>query len=185
MEDTLMPLAPPLEITLAVLVAVAAVWDVSVRRIPNWLTLGGIVAGFAVRWTLFGWAGPREAALGMGLAFLIYFGLFALRAVGAGDVKLMMAAGALCGPSNWRIVFICSAICGGICALALILSRGILRSTLNNVLLLLGQLVRFRAPYRAIPRLDVRHPRSVKLPHGLSIALGSMLFLLFSHGKAW
>src|SRR5262245_48655165 len=88
-----MPLAN--QITVAVLVIVAATYDLRFRRIPNWLVLVGIVSGFALNTLGGGLSGLRMAGSGFLLAFGIYVTLFALRAMGAGDVKLMAAVGSL------------------------------------------------------------------------------------------
>ena len=177
--------APPswIQAALTLLVLVAAVIDVRTRRIPNWLSGAGIVAGFGLQGALRGWSGLGEAAMGAGLAFLVYFLLFALRAMGGGDVKLMMAVGALAGVSNWFTIFILASISGGIIALILIGFHGTLRPTAANIGFLLRQLVRFHVPYRANPVLDVSHPKAVTLPHGLSIAVGTILFLVLANAS--
>lgn len=177
--------APPdwIQVTLITLVLVAAVIDVRTRRIPNWLSGAGMLAGFGLQGTLRGWKGLEDAALGAGLAFLVYFILFALRAMGGGDVKLMTAVGALAGVSNWFIIFILASISGGILAVSLILFHGTLRPSVVNLGFLVEQLARFHVPYRANPALDVSHPRAVTLPHGLSIAAGSLLFLVLANAS--
>ena len=73
------------------MVAIAAVYDIRFRRIPNWLVLTGLVLGLGLNTFLFRWPGARASLLGIGLAFLIYFPLYLLRGMGAGDVKLMAA----------------------------------------------------------------------------------------------
>jgi len=86
-------LPPILQILLALLVVTAAVFDLRFRRIPNWLTFPAILVGFGMNAFLYEWTGVRSAAFGLGLAFLIYFPLYLLRGMGAGDVKLMGAVG--------------------------------------------------------------------------------------------
>jgi prepilin peptidase CpaA len=110
------------------------------------------------------------------LAFLIYFPLYLLRGMGAGDVKLMAAIGSIVGPANWFGIFIVSALLGGIAAVFLLLARGRLGNSLWNVGFLLQRLFSFQAPY-AREELDISSPKSVKLPHGVAIAGGSVLFL--------
>src|SRR5258707_6460288 len=108
-----LPLATQLLLTL--LVVTAAVHDLRSRRIPNWLVLAGLVLGVALNSFLHPyWPGFKEAAQGFGLALLIYFPLYILHAMGAGDVKLMAALGAMVGPGPWLALFIVPAILGGL-----------------------------------------------------------------------
>ena len=176
--DTLTPVT---EILLVALVVTGAVYDVKFRRIPNWLTILGVVAGFAVNAFSFGVAGLGRAGLGCALALLIYVPLFALRAMGGGDVKLMAAVGSIAGPNDWFVVFVVTAIVGGIMALGLLCLRGGLGRAVRNVLGILSTVVRFRAPFRSNPAVDVSHSSAVTLPHGVSIAIGSLLFLALRH----
>lgn len=152
-------------ILLAVLVIAAAIFDLRTRRIPNWLCAAGLIGGFACQTT-------REAALGAGLALLIYIPLFALRAVGGGDVKLMAAVGSLAGPKAWIAIFLITALAGGAIALVMIAVKRRTGRTMRNVGILLTELAHFRAPHRAEPELDVTSGQGLRLPHGCTIAVG-------------
>jgi prepilin peptidase CpaA len=169
---------PPviLQTVLVVLVAIAAVYDIRFRRIPNWLVLSGLVLGLGLNTVLSRWQGARASLLGIALAFLVYFPLYLLRGMGAGDVKLMAAIGAIVGPSNWFGIFILSGLLGGVFAVLLLLSRGKLLNSLWNIGFLFQRLFSFKAPY-AREELDLASPKSIKLPHGVAIAAGSLLFL--------
>src|SRR5579871_918007 len=94
---------PPLILraVLLLLVILAAIWDIRFRRVPNWLTLTGVLIGVGLNSFLYESAGLWASLEGLGLALLIYFPLFLLRGMGAGDAKLMAAVGALAGPMNW------------------------------------------------------------------------------------
>src|SRR2546425_3492211 len=96
----LTPLPLELQVLLVLIVGTAAIYDLRFRRIPNWLVLLGLVFGLGMNTYLFHWEGLRRAGLGLGLAFLVYFPLHLLRAMGAGDVKLMAAVGSIVGPVN-------------------------------------------------------------------------------------
>ncbi len=85
---------------MGILVTVAAVYDIRYRRIPNWLVLTGIIAGFAFNSYSDGLSGLGRAAAGLGLGFILYFPLYILRARGAGDVKLLAAVGSIVGPAT-------------------------------------------------------------------------------------
>jgi prepilin peptidase CpaA len=170
-----MPLAT--QVLLIILVLIAGYYDIRFRRIPNWLVLSGLVLGLALNSFLFEWAGLRASLLGIGLAFIVYFSMYLLRGMGAGDVKLMMAIGSLVGPGPWFFILISTGILGGIVAVILLLSRGRLRHTFWNVGFLLDRLMHFEAPYATNPELDVRSGKGVRLPHGAVIAAGVIVFL--------
>src|ERR1700693_5394870 len=127
--------SPPVifQIVLVLLVAIAAVYDIRFRRIPNWLVLTGLGLGVGLNTFLFEWRGARSSLLGIGLAFLIYFPLYLLRGMGAGDVKLMAAIGAIVGAANWLGIFIITALLGGVVAMILLLARGRLRPAVLNI----------------------------------------------------
>lgn len=96
---------------LPLLVILAATYDMRERRIPNWLTTAGVAAGVVLHW--------KAALLGLGLALLVMMVPFFMRAVGAGDVKLMTAVGALAGPKGFLFIAVFSAVAGGVMALYL------------------------------------------------------------------
>ena len=87
------------KLLLELLVVVAAYLDLRDRRIPNWLTGTGVLVGLGSNYYQSGWPGLRNGLLGLSAAFALYALLFALRAMGGGDVKLMAAVGAFTGPS--------------------------------------------------------------------------------------
>lgn len=172
------PIPNSLQALLLMLVLAAAIFDFLYRRIPNWLVLSGFIAGVFLRVTTGGWTGLGEAAAGFGFAFAVYLIFYALRAMGAGDVKLMAAVGAISGPVNWFSIFILTSIIGGVLALLLLLVRGGLDRALKNVFIIVRELAQGRAPHRLEPALDVGSRSAVTLPHGITIALGTCLFLL-------
>src|SRR5215831_17994976 len=98
------------------LVVAAGVYDILYRRIPNWLVASGLAVGIALNLFLFGWTGLKSSLLGIGLAMAVYFPLYLLRGMGAGDVKLMMAVGAIVGPGTWFGILIFTGILGGVVA---------------------------------------------------------------------
>jgi prepilin peptidase CpaA len=170
---------PPLAIRvlLVLLVIAASFFDIRKHRIPNWLTLAGVLLAVALNSFLFEMAGVWYSLKGLGLAFAIYFGLYLLRGMGAGDVKLMAAVGAAVGPYNWLGVLFLTAVTGGVAALILAVSKGRLRKTFANMSLLLLSLRHGRAPYRDNPELDVQNDLALRLPHGVVIAAGTLAFL--------
>lgn len=169
----------PLKIALIVLVVISGAFDLRTRKIPNWLTGSGILAGVGLQFWAEGIHGLTAAALGIGLAVLVYLPLYFLRGMGAGDVKLMAGVGAVCGPSIWFHVFIATSLLGGIVALILAAAKSRLKTTLFNLAGIISALVRGVAPSKRDPALDFRNPRALRLPHGAVIASGSVACLLF------
>src|ERR1041385_149953 len=100
-----MALAPAIIAVVLVLALVAAIWDLRTRRIPNWLVLTGLIAGFGLNGVLSGLAGLEAALIGMLTGFGIYLALYLLHAMGAGDVKFMAAVGSLVGWRWWFHIF--------------------------------------------------------------------------------
>jgi prepilin peptidase CpaA len=168
------------QVILVATVVVAAIYDIRYRRIPNWLVLAALLLGIGLNVFLYSSAGLKTSLLGFGLAFAIYLPLYFLRGMGAGDVKLMGAIGAIAGPANWFGIFIGSSLIGGAVAVVLLLARGKLRNSLANISFLLFELAHFRPPY-AREELDLSSPKSMKLPHGVMIACGVLTFL----GASW
>jgi prepilin peptidase CpaA len=172
-------LPPPIiTATLIALVAVAAVYDLHFRRIPNWLTAAGVALGLTLNAFLHGaWPGLRFSLAGLIAAFAVYLALYSLRATGGGDVKLMAAVGSLAGWENWIAIFLITAILGGVAALILVAWRGRVKKTLRNVAFILGEMKSGRPAYAKNEELDVRSSKSVGLPHGAVIAVGTAVFL--------
>jgi prepilin peptidase CpaA len=169
---------PGVEALLMAVVLGAAVYDVRYRRIPNWLSLTGVLAGLAMNTFLYqGWPGLSHSLKGLALGFGVYFLLYMLRAMGAGDVKLMAAVGAIVGAQDWFGTFLITAMLGGVMALILVASRGRVKKTLWNVSFIISELKSGRPAYMKKEELDVRSPKALGLPHGAVIAVGTIFFL--------
>jgi prepilin peptidase CpaA len=168
------------QILLGLLVTIAAIFDIRFRRIPNWLVLAGIVAGFACNFWFFGASGLLRAAEGLGLGFALYFPLYLVRARGAGDVKLLAAVGCVTGPNNCLWIFFLTAVLGGLIALVILVIRGRLRKTLFNVSWIVRDISQLRAPYQKNAELDVTTNKGMRLPHGVMIAVGAVAFVFMA-----
>ena len=175
--------SPAVRILLILTVFLAAFFDLRSRRIPNWLTVSGACLGLGLNFFLGEFPGLWMGAKGLGLAMLVYLPLYVIRAMGAGDVKLMAAIGAILGPMNWLGVFMITAILGGPIAVLTAMARGRLRQSLANVLLIVRDLAHFLPPYRRTEELDIQNPRALTMPHGAILALGASGFLIA--GMLW
>lgn len=167
------------EVSKALLLAVvlcAGIYDVRVRRIPNWLTLPAVLFGLILN-SLLVHRGLLLALGGIGCALLVYFPLYLVRGMGAGDVKLMAAVGAICGPSNWLLIFLGTAlIAGGASIVAVVLKRRFIE-TAHNLDFIITSLLRAKSPSQVDPSISIENSRALRMPHGAFIASGAMLFL--------
>jgi prepilin peptidase CpaA len=154
----------------------AAIFDVQQRRIPNWLTYPGMISGLALQGSFLGWKGLVGAVEGFLLLGGIVFLFYVVRAMGAGDVKLMAAIGSIIGPAHGLIVLLATAICGGILAIVYAFYRGRMGATLRN----LGSVVLFHAQtgLKAHPELNLDNPATLRMPYGLAIAAGTLYAFL-------
>jgi prepilin peptidase CpaA len=163
----------------AILVAtVAGVLDWRYRRIPNWLTVSGLVAGIAVNLLVAGWPGLKDALLGtlVGLGLLLPFVL--IRSLGAGDWKLAGALGACLGPRQLLSVLVGTILVAGVMALGAVIWTGRLKRTLINIAHLVGALLSLRMPGSEVSLDD---PKSTKIPFGVAMAL---TVLCYGFGRA-
>ena len=163
---------------LAALGMTAGIYDLATRRIPNWLTLSGAAAGLGLNFFLFGAGGLRLSLAGLVTAGGVYMLFYLLRAMGAGDVKLMAAVGAFLGPGQWFQIFLISSVLGAAAAVILALRKRRLRSILSNVVFLASELLHLRAPYLGKPELDLRNEKAIALPHGAVVGAAMVALLI-------
>ena len=158
--------------------ALALASDIRTRKIPNRLTFPAAAAGLSINAYQYGWDGCIASALGLalGLAFLLI--PYLMGGIGAGDVKMLGALGALAGPKIISYGFAFGAILGGIIAVIIIFLRrfGIhdIRSIKQSFLSLL--LLRSKA------LMDSHEERESPgtLPYSLPLAGGALVALLFN-----
>jgi prepilin peptidase CpaA len=106
--------------------------DVRRLRIPNWLTFPSLVAALGYGAWLGGWSGFGMALCGAAAAFGVLFVPFAMRWLGAGDVKALMVLGALWGAKTVLPMLWWMLVVGGVLALAFLIFRGGLRDLLSR-----------------------------------------------------
>lgn len=177
-----MPPALPalLQSALLVVALAAGVWDLLTRRIPNWITVPGAVLGVAIQSYYGGWHGAVSSLAGALLGFSFFLLLYLAGGMGAGDVKLAAAVGALVGAQSFVWVFIVTGLLGGIAAVVLALVRGRLRQTLERTASLVASFGRLRwTEVRNASDLEAKD--ALRLPYGAVIAGGALAFLAWIH----
>jgi prepilin peptidase CpaA len=150
----------------------AVAWDLRQGRIPNRLTYGSLALGFVLRAILVGWRGALDGLIAGLVCGGVFFLLFLVRGMGAGDVKLMTAIGMWAGLRHVVAIMLVTAIAGGVLALGYMVARKRGLSTLRN----LGALLRFHlvaglAPH---PEINLENPQAIRIPYALAIAAGTV-----------
>ena len=153
--------------------AVAAAVDLRTGRIPNALTATMFVAGLTLAILGFTTVTLPLAFAGGALGFALMLPGRMFGATGGGDVKLMAALGTLLGPRHIVVAFLCSAIVGGVLALAHAWHRGRMAVTVSRT----AQLV--TAPGAAKSAVDAAAPHT-RFAYGPALAAGAV-FATFWH----
>jgi len=158
-----------------IVLAIASGIDLRSRRIPNWLSVPFLFAGFAVQAVAGGWTGLQSSLAGFGLAVLLFGLPCYLHAMGMGDLKLAAGVGAWIGPNQFWMAFLVTAMAGGVIAVAHSLRHRSLGRCLDNSGGLVLNLAKAR---RANRQVDVGN-RSLSIPYAPAIAIGT-LFSFFT-----
>ncbi|MBU3071494.1 A24 family peptidase [Aestuariicella sp. G3-2] len=102
----------------------ATIWDFKYFRIPNQLVITLLIAGVCWQSYQSGWFGFAIAISGACLGFLVFIPLYILGGMGAGDVKLVAAAGSfMTGYQALAAAFLSLAI-GTLIGLGIFLVKG-------------------------------------------------------------
>jgi prepilin peptidase CpaA len=168
---------PPGTLSAFLLSLVMAVGDWRTRRIPNYLTFGGALAGIVFQAATLSWAGFSQALtglfLGLGLLLLPYL----LGGMGAGDVKALAALGAWVGPQGIFAVFCYMGLAGGLISLGVLLWKGILWKYLRQGWLVLQTYYFARSHKIVVKALTPGSDQTQGLPYGVAIALGMAAYV--------
>ena len=166
---------PPAEtVKFLLLIPVSAIvtyFDVRYRRIPNVVVLATLIAGLVVNTSLGSWHGTLVSLQGFGLAFVPMLLLHLFGAMGAGDVKLAGAVGAVLGVSMVPSALIVIVMLGAALAIYSMIRSRTVFSTLHGVLrIFVGIIPGWEMPRFALPK-DRRHT----IPYGVAIMMGSLI----------
>lgn len=162
---------------LPLVLLISSVSDLLYRRIPNILTYSTIIIGMMVYFIFGGANGLLFSLYGFLLAFTLFIIPYMAGAMGAGDVKLMAAVGAILGWENTLISIVFITLTGGVMSLAFILCNNSFKSTLQgiytSIVLMIGQ--------KRISAFKHNNNQTIQygIPYGVAISFGTLLFLLY------
>lgn len=172
-------------VALVLLVLTALVFDLRQRRIPNTLVLLVLGAGLLINligpqtWssgsgllsTYPGALGVKGALLGALTGLAVFLPLYLLRAMGAGDVKLMAGIGSFVGPATAIDVALFILVTGGVLAVVRMVWVGKTQLVLFNVATALGQCMP-----GSVARFDAATQSAERMPYALAMAGGLLAY---------
>ena len=167
---------------LIALLLAATVIDVRTRRIPNALVASGTLIALAVHAIapagdgLFAWPwgsiGVVQSLLGVAAGLALFMPLHLLRALGAGDVKLLAMVGAWLGAPLLVGATVLTLLAGGAMALFVMVFSRTSRQVLGNVRFMLTTAL-IGAQTGRLAALEAPLASSVRLPYALAILAGT------------
>ncbi len=168
-----MPVSPSVMklLVLAPLAAIVIYYDLRYRRIPNVVVVAALVAGVAMNTGFAGLQGALSSLEGFGLAFIPMLMMHVFGAMGAGDVKLFGAIGAVLGVALVPMTFVVVVMLGAALAVYTMLRAGTVFSTLHGVVRIFVGIL----PGWEMPRFSMPPDRRHTIPYGVAIMLGSLI----------
>lgn len=164
----------------SVVLAVAAVIDGKILKVPNWLTFPFIISGWIHATIHSGWSGLGYSLLGTFVGMTLLLVLRAVGGMGAGDVKLLAGVGAWLGAATTWWAFLATAVVGGIMAAVMIATSGNWRKHWAMAHQILNEWVTIRDPEKLAAIARERKPTMRLLPYGIPMAIGSILYFAFA-----
>lgn len=162
-------------ILMLVILIVSAIFDYRYRKVPNIVTFPAIAAGMSMASLQSGFSGLSASTAGLFLGMALLSFPYAMGGIGAGDVKLLGAIGAIKGPWFVFMAFLAAAIIGGLMAvfrMAFIIKNPDMR--------VLGHSVRAAYYTGALSAIEIPdYALKEKLPYAVAISGGGIVALFF------
>ncbi|MDV2580755.1 A24 family peptidase [Alkalibacillus haloalkaliphilus] len=157
---------------LVIILVISFITDIHKRKILNIITLPSMLFGVGYHTYINGLEGLSLSLLGLLVGFGILLIPFLVGGIGAGDVKLMAAIGALMGAQFVFYAFLLTAVIGGIISLFLMLK--------NRTLFPFFKRVYFKLIYKQ-QLADLTEPRKkhISIPYGVPIVLGTFIVMFW------
>jgi len=153
----------------------AAVCDFRYRKIPNVYTFPTMIIALVYFGATRGLSGLLFSAGGMALGMGILIVPYLMGGMGAGDVKLLGAAGAVLGPPGVLRAFVVAAFIGGIYAVLLMLFQYKYTRDFLTRLTTMLKISAYAGQFVYIPASE--NENKPKVSYGIPIALGALCYI--------
>lgn len=164
-----------LTFVLLVTAGVSLYTDLTRRKIYNAVTVSAVALGLILNSYQGGLDGLLYSLQGLAIGFLIFLLPYLGGGLGAGDIKLMAAVGAVKGPAFVVAAALYGAALGGLLALVFLVRGGLVRESLSRI----GRALSLVFLTRKLSWLDSLSTRpSGTIPYGVAIFGGVLLAML-------
>jgi len=157
---------------------IAVFADLRTGRVPNALTFPAMAAGLALHAGSAGMSGLFFSFKGIAAGIAVLLAPYIFLGMGAGDVKLMGAVGALIGAGEVLVAFLFAAVIGGIYGLVLLVLRGGLGEVLKKYLFALKHFL----ITKDFVCMEGGESGSIRIYYAPAIAAGTLLALFRPEG---
>jgi prepilin peptidase CpaA len=148
---------------------ISLITDVKKRKILNIVTIPAILFGIIYYTAFHGLNGFLFSGKGLLIGFLLLLIPYLLGGMGAGDVKLMAAIGALMGVSFVLYSFVYIALIGGVISAILIMKRNGIKNTMKSIYF---QIFFLRGNLGSLI-FSKNKSSSISFPYGVAIVFGT------------
>lgn len=150
--------------------------DVQTKKISNRLILLGLFLGCIHNITKYGWKGSIYFLILISLPVLIFYLLFLMRALGAGDIKLFSVISSCIGLEGFVEVAVFSFLAGAACSLFVLLHN----RNLYGRIAYLSHYIRTALLTKSITKYDYESDGKQNCIHfSASILVGFFVYLAF------
>ena len=149
----------------------AAITDVRSSRVPNSITFSLALVGLGFHTFSDSGSGIIFSLEGLGLGLILFLGFYIYGGMGAGDVKLLAAVGAIVGPVNVFVGFLIASLLGGLYAVAVMIWHLGLAKTAERIKIILVSMVFMKVNVAA----SLDETSLPRLRYALVIGLGTLV----------
>lgn len=158
----------------ACILVAAMIYDLVYKKIPNVLTFSTMIAALGYHGLVQGVGGFFFSLVGLVLGIAILLVPYQLGGMGAGDVKLLGAVGAVLGPTGVFNAFVLTALAGGIYVLLILVVHHRYTRCLISRFWFMVRAYGKTGQFVYIPADDAENRRKPSLCYGVAIGLGTL-----------